>query len=290
MALDLFTGKAPKLLSVRLCGVALKRWNSGLLSGLRSLTLRQLYELGPSLPEMLDILRASPELERLILIGIRLPFNATLTRPSTVFLHSLLSLELEGVHVRRNELADLLDSIRAPHCTTFSIYGDESTQHQPSVFPSIISFIHQPFNALIQSEKRVVFSISQPQIGSFGRDASNRFYVWLDRVVSFFEVADWLTASLSSVSSSLDVELTGHDGSHTDILAILQRLPAITTLALSAFQDRDYMDIILRELSSPSISITEHPSWLCPKLQSVCFSDSRCTDPDLVLKLIEGRA
>lgn len=193
-------------------------------------------------------------------------------------------------------MVDLLDSIRAPHCTAVNIFRNESVeQHQPA-FPSIGSFILQPFKTILESHKRCSLStgIGELPMVWFGRHTSPKFNVSLEGVASLSEVAQWVTASLSPTSSPLEIDLTilslaGADGDERNAIAVLRRLPDIIALKVHGHRNRISVDAIIRALASPATSTTGNATWVCPRLQQIHFSYCTCSDPHLLYTLVEKR-
>lgn len=63
VVMDLFNGYAPNLRYINLSEVVLRNWNSAILIGLKALTLDYISHSGPSAQQIVNVLRACPELE-----------------------------------------------------------------------------------------------------------------------------------------------------------------------------------------------------------------------------------
>lgn len=115
---NLFSGEAPRLRTLGLNGFAIY-WSSGMLSGLRTLNLRNIRIRSPTVPELLLILKASPKLSTLTLRHIRFQPNILLANLPEVPLTRLTTLEMAWIP--RMDLETLLNSIKAPHCPSLSV-------------------------------------------------------------------------------------------------------------------------------------------------------------------------
>ncbi|KAG8943902.1 hypothetical protein FRC04_002443 [Tulasnella sp. 424] len=120
--IDLFGGYAPGLRDIRVSTVSV-RWDSEVFRDLRKLRLERIYNNSISADQVLAILSASPLLELLSIVGVKVGFTPLLT-PSTRTLIQLLhlnSIRLNGVCI--GAVGNILPFIRAPNCDSFELFA-----------------------------------------------------------------------------------------------------------------------------------------------------------------------
>ncbi|KAG8991674.1 hypothetical protein FRB94_012318 [Tulasnella sp. JGI-2019a] len=130
--IDLFGGKADRLRYVELHKLSVP-WNSGMLSGLQTLILRDLGDSGPSEDEVINIIRASPALVKLSLglscgpSNSKSDLHAKVTELSAL---RVLVMDIDAMVAQR-----ILTLIRIPQCTTFQLRSESN--EQTGLFSSI---------------------------------------------------------------------------------------------------------------------------------------------------------
>lgn len=118
---DLFEDFAPKLRSLDLERVALRNWQSSLLSGLSTLSIAYLPIQGPSLHRLTAILKACPALSRLALKWIEFGGSSHQAQDAAV-LPCLESMEISDID--NGHFVPLLCLINAPNCVHYDFGVD----------------------------------------------------------------------------------------------------------------------------------------------------------------------
>ncbi|KAG8990612.1 hypothetical protein FRB93_003159 [Tulasnella sp. JGI-2019a] len=114
------TSKPPRLryISLWVCPIP---WDSGLLSGLKTLELHRLEKESPSLDQLINFLHASPDLVRLTLRKWDAQVVTLSNYTEIVTLQSLETFEVEHI---TSHVAEHLNILRIPKCTRFRLKID----------------------------------------------------------------------------------------------------------------------------------------------------------------------
>ncbi|KAG8886583.1 hypothetical protein FRB97_000002 [Tulasnella sp. 331] len=155
--LELFRGEAPSLKYLHLWGCSID-WRSNMLSGLRTLQLNAIAPVPPSVEELVNVLRASPTLIKLILSRFECAASSS---------DSPLARPVELVHLMMFKLYDLphhathslLRVLRIPKCTQFALNVRSETP--PDLFDASTSHIIAVVNNILASEPEISLSSLQ---------------------------------------------------------------------------------------------------------------------------------
>ncbi|KAG8878023.1 hypothetical protein FRB98_006413 [Tulasnella sp. 332] len=123
---DLFGGQASSLKYLHLSGCAVD-WSSNMLSGLRTLKLSSLYSFGPSVDEVVKILRASPTLVDLDLgdFECAVPNDGRELQAKPVELPHLAKFKFGRLPLLATQA--LLRVLRIPKCLDFTLHVQSDT-------------------------------------------------------------------------------------------------------------------------------------------------------------------
>ncbi|KAG9033143.1 hypothetical protein FRB95_000485 [Tulasnella sp. JGI-2019a] len=125
--------------SLSLTNIGLRDWSSGLLSGLHLLDLSDIPAFSPSLQQLLDVLAASPHLEKLNLSEVTPTIDGTSVRRPPIPLPDLRYLSFGNLQTIIVDV--ILLSVHAAYCPIVNLYyGPEPTPTR-STFPAIASFV-----------------------------------------------------------------------------------------------------------------------------------------------------
>ncbi|KAG9033147.1 hypothetical protein FRB95_000489 [Tulasnella sp. JGI-2019a] len=284
----------PDVSSLSLRNVGLGDWSSGLLSGLRFLSLSVIPAFSPSLQQLLDILAASPRLGYLKLSNMAPAIDSTCVRRPLIPLCDLRDLCFDSIPAVVVDV--VLQSVHAAYCPIVDLYhGSQSTPAQ-SLFPTIASFVtpslyryfttaREPitltpwgngFKFAIDSEKYVsnarrTFSIA---IRSFSID-TDAMIKWVDSLIE------------SKMSNPHPPHLTVSlfEKETVDrVCASKWRLAHVEVIEL-----REQGAELCRFLSSPIDLGHGRYGWPGPDVRKIVFDNSPGLDAEVVLEMVKRR-
>lgn len=291
-AVDLFQGNAPRLRRLHLSAVVLRDWHSPIVKSLSSLTL-QYYETGaPSLQEVIEILRACGQLEKLKLTSIRFQDHNLPVTTVTVPLHQLRVLDIYRLQPDTVILI-LLRVIETPNCITFELNCDDSPMRSPELvvflFPMITSVVTSAFEAALSSSDALTMRLQAPGTISLILKSDDQrrldFALHLHNTVVPSEVLDWVLALLTQRRLPTHIVLSRLLIPLPDTLAFLWQLPHTNSLRFDHWEG-SAIDAVLQELSSVS---NKDGGWLCPRLGKVAFQYCETCDARRLLRMIRCR-
>ncbi|KAG8985709.1 hypothetical protein FRB93_005643 [Tulasnella sp. JGI-2019a] len=259
----------PGLKELGLTNAALRDWSPHWLTGLRYLSLQELKDHAPSIPELRNILRKSPDLEVLRLGGSRFP-----TTP-------LLDLDLPPIHLSRLEKLDfdwlnplmipyLLSRVTAPNCTMINISPTKGESTVPAfVSAACTEFLCSSLTPrLTRAHKlKIIIRLSDCILDATMDDATIHV-----RVVSLPErhiFVGWIAPLLAQLSLDSSPEIAAELHSSCglkplELINALRSTPNVTDLEF--WDDGAYLDELIKALSSPE-TVDGRVKWMWPKLR-----------------------
>lgn len=271
---DLFQGCAPQLRSLSLEDVALKSWSSPILFGLRQLKLSCVPEgLGPSLSQIMDILRGCPNLEGLCLNFVSL--TSLRDRQSPPNETPITLPRLKTLHLREEETEHILFLLHLPFCTQYALVWD------PFSNPDL-GDVASAFGSSLVTAQSLDITVGPPRLqgikllslgptSSSTRDTlfllqsptrSLRHVMFTSGIVQIIEnVVDRVVPIALTLASFGDLSLE-------DVAVILWRLPGVHSIHLDDMEDSE-VRVMMGLLSSSQRAGGVHDCWLCPNLRSL---------------------
>lgn len=282
LGVTLFQAGAPKLSHIELAGISLDDWTAPYLSGLRVLHLAYTGDskCGPSMRELLDVLRASPGLKELSLTRVtpRAEIEPTVDlQPDHVNMNELISLTINQLtpSVSRH----MLNSIQVPFCRDYT-FGPDLMGTHPTWFNPLGSWVvsAQP---LLQSalgaqdagaiEAEIVIDKDQHlscKILEGNAPTLNLRFV----DIHIEQALNWILSFdviRNGLPLRLDVHAWGNRKGHK-FRATFQLLPHVRSLVVRDVQD-DWSNPIMH-LCGPEKNHGKTP-WLLPNLESLTIID-----------------
>ncbi|KAG8944457.1 hypothetical protein FRC04_001769 [Tulasnella sp. 424] len=286
--LTMFSGVAPKLKSVRLCGLCIP-WNSAILQNLLSLALEYpdyRADGTPSLEQMLGILRSCPALQSLMLRDVdfersdRVPLpplsldRLTTVDISTSSFHSIFSL-LRHIQFPTTATVALAKNVWIPEDDDDEILN--ATLYLLQQHLSIKSFHLSIDEALLRlSTTRLEFSIPN-------RARWKHMYYYR----TYKDVFSRLGFPTQTAITSLHMKFFGSQDSTPPIDAVNEIIANLTDLLV------DYphpSNGVLEDVVQTSEDIGP-PTWVFPNLRSleITVPDPNSLDLTAILKLVRTR-
>lgn len=298
ITLDLFNGYAPKLTTLDITNVAFRDWSSPVLQGLTSLWLGFVSYSGPSLEQMLDVLRASPRLDWLSLNNIRFSSDAAVGKPSAVLLElrSINLSSLSSVVTSR-----LLRAIDAPKCTTTQVQVADEERPDNELYDVTTAWATPAIKKSLAVGGEVDINICTPRFVSFSvnqivdhrSDYDSTTVLYLPDIPTRPSILEWGLALMESSDSShasltVRIEIEAMRPQHVEeILAILRRLPNIVALEMMG-DDHDAVTSILRNLTFAGPISADGPSpWLCPDLRDLSIDAG--VEEEVLMDMVRSR-
>ncbi|KAG9034236.1 hypothetical protein FRB95_013518 [Tulasnella sp. JGI-2019a] len=299
LVLDLFKGGAPRLSHLKLDSIALRSWDSSILSRLRVLKINKVGSHGPTLQQVFDVLSACPGLEELVLhdLEVKNPKSASCSIIHLPCLEYISLLRLPTTVVCR-----IMSTIQIPRCTDVYIRGRSSDRKLKSnrIFLSITSAISPAFQAFIASGQiKVSLQVGiYPFITLFldFRLTKPGYRILLEDVATIAEYSEW-TASLLTSGSKIsvvcisEVVLALQDDFHNGgqdpaghIVSLIRLLPHIERLYVYDGE----LDTLWDAMSI--VQVADGSGWLCPNLRTIHLKEHyRPKDPERLVTMLEVR-
>lgn len=293
-AIEIFAGNAPRLLDVVLNGVPLKM-SGDTFSGLRSMELVDIDGHCPSIPQLIGIIAASPQMERLTLERINFPSGVSDPPPEhgQMELSRLKKLSLD---LPTAALTTLLNHIRAPGCQQLRLQFGRSASPfffgaavdpYPTVafegsleqFTPLLDSLHKSL-PLTQTLRVCIGSTHASVVMP---DININAYI-----TNPYRIIEWLVSSVDMTSTRrrCQLELTLANPILGDIALFnwLGKMPCVTSLHVNAFHNAP---VIFRYLSQPTITGTT-ARWPLPNLEELYVEDNDIL-PTEVLEMVKAR-
>ncbi|KAG8968173.1 hypothetical protein FRC05_001650 [Tulasnella sp. 425] len=282
----MFSGVAPSLKSVRLCGVCIP-WNSAILQNLLSLTLEGLdYRGTPSLEQMLGILRRCPALQSLTLRDMDFKRSDQMQLPP-LSLDRLTTIDLSMSSL--NSIFSLLRHIQFPKTATVALAGQSPTlQDNDEILNATLYLLQQHLSVesfhlaidhslLRLSSTRLKFSIPNP--------------VWRKPSGYYKGVFSILGSPIQTAITSFHMYFLASQDSTAPVNEIIADLTNLTVNYPHLPKSEKPRNVVLKELVQTSEDIGQ-PTWVCPNLRSLEITVGNPTSLDLaaVLQLVRMRS
>lgn len=275
-----------------------------ILTGLQTLSLKNVTHSGPSYTQLVSILINCPALQTLVLDAIRLT-NATepvaSAGPAAIPLHSLTSLTLKTMPISAATIFTLLE---APRCTKIRVDLDGASEHEQvreQAYRCIAAFSLATLTPYLNAggRLRVVMFSDWDTLLSLANEFTTvpeRLFlnISIGGAPSFINALPLILDSHDHASNALTIRMeldTIGDEELEAFRAVLPRLRHVTSLQISECSSAGTMPI-LRALSSPNILADPNgPAfWICPKLQQLFLRFSPvCFASDVLLEMVENR-
>ncbi|KIO25114.1 hypothetical protein M407DRAFT_25547 [Tulasnella calospora MUT 4182] len=262
---ELLGGSTTALRHVALHQVSIG-WKIGMFVRLKSLTLDrvELKWSGLRTSYILDFLRASPGLEHLRLQWLRTSIPIEDTLPS--FIITLPELQSIRLHDCQNSVTEpVLQHIRAPSCSNFSLTVDEWTSEEVArrlmdeallPFQGVLRTIHERLGGSQICLGFPGFSWYTPRLS----DKEHRFNVSLGSAALMIAMR-WVKGLLGPNPSSLSIYFqTGFKDAILETIAPTRR---VTKVFIEAYNGRDEALQILNFLAKPLLTNPSLPSLPC---------------------------
>lgn len=273
---------APLLNRLLLDHVTLPNWNSHILSGLRVLQLICIDRSGPSVSQMLEVLRVCPRLHYLKLLAVTFS-NVAAKHHTNVTLPQLMIIDMSDVSSVAT--ANIIQAIQAPRCTEFSINTlDEMDDAALRTYEIVTGWITSTFRRYLTAGGHVTITSSEPITFSVSPDNPNsaalHISLGLPLPPDHPGVLQWglgvigcYTLPAAPLTIQADVEFFSLAQS-TSWVTALKSLRNVVSLGFKWCED-DGMGVILQELTSRGTSTPDEPScWLCPELCELQLTSS----------------
>ncbi|KIO31998.1 hypothetical protein M407DRAFT_19023, partial [Tulasnella calospora MUT 4182] len=142
---NLFQGHCPSLSEIDISGLAIK-WSSSIFQNVRSISIRDVWQHGPTVEEVLQLVGSSPRLKHFYISGLS-PSNQPLDIPPVEVPH-LDSLSI--LYADASSTQHILSRIRAPTLTKLAV---KPTLHQVDSYhlPTFLDVGLRHFNRTIRS-------------------------------------------------------------------------------------------------------------------------------------------
>lgn len=289
VSVNLFAGQAERLQSLHLIQTTMP-WTSGMLAGLRALTLERIDELPPSIGELMAILMASPQLSTLNLTSIEGTGGAPLATGSTVHLPLLQNLTLIDFpfpiinyllsHIHPVPLRQLI-----LHCEVED--GDTV---------SSLGLLITPFTPIILLEgARIELAGSYSHVSYVVEDEDSRLKVALverniDNDVTVSSMFPSLISSIPSAYTAINTYVYIYPGVKTEdldvLFATIDTMYIIGLNVTSGGGPGANLQMILARLAVPEESTG---SWFLPNLEHFSF-DAESVPLELLKQMVDSRA
>ncbi|KAG8944461.1 hypothetical protein FRC04_001773 [Tulasnella sp. 424] len=292
--LRMFSGVAPSLKSVRLCGVWIP-WNSAILQNLLSLTLEypdgyrtQVGET-PSLEQMLGILRSCPALQSLILRRMDFERSNQVQLPP-LSLDRLTTINLSMSSFR--SIFSLLRHIQFPKTATVALAGESPTlqDDDEEILNATLYLLQQRLS--IKSFHLAVDE-SVVQLSTIRLKFSILNYVWRKGSSYYTEVLFRLGSPTRTAITSLHLDFPASKDSSAPrgvVNKIIAKLADLSVDRTHLPQPERPCNVVLEEVAQTSEDIGQ-PTWVCPNLRSleITVADRNSLDLAAILKLVRMR-
>ncbi|KAG8914942.1 hypothetical protein FRC01_003859, partial [Tulasnella sp. 417] len=279
---EVLGGDTSNLRFVGLSGVSI-RWRTGCFVGLKYLDLKDVTHDGLTVPNLLDTLHASPDLQVLKLagmIGTNIPQIS-----STITLRHLNYIELDFCNIGLVEC--IVKQIRAPSCTKLSLSIGEEAE---SDFPHLLNEKIQPLHSILRKilklcgESEVILTTRGLAWHTLDYSGMKGFSI------SFYKVfdpcfIDWVERILPD-DSSLGIEFGSGGASIRTLLGSVPPMRRVTRATIGEHTRAADVAVILRFLGQPITSNASLPSLPC--LQEFRVPPGICNTSDL-LEMVQSR-
>ncbi|KAG8986274.1 hypothetical protein FRB93_005368 [Tulasnella sp. JGI-2019a] len=291
--LDPFPDHPPRLISLTLVQVAMRRWKSPIFgSGLRSLDLACISNDGPTREDLRDIFQACPELAHLKLTYVTLSGDTSDLqlgpRVQLPLLHTLIIAPSSP-----NDIIDIARMAETPRCTTYTVSPSPEHSHL-TVLPGIVMQVQQPFEACIKSGESLHIHLDGYWIRvrcCNGDSLSSDFHLQVAKFGFDDPVLDWINSILLvrrppilPIPIDIDLDYSGHTDSPSSPTSLLQ-LSNVRSLKIA--DPHGHTNRLLEALSSPRDDSNDQ--WLWPGLVEVTVTTFTCPST-ILLRMAEARA
>ncbi|KAG9034228.1 hypothetical protein FRB95_013509 [Tulasnella sp. JGI-2019a] len=295
---DLFKGGTPQLLHVELRNIALENWNSTLLSGLRTLEIKDVGSHGPSLQQLFNALSMCPDLEQLVLHDIAITDHTFLplaVRHPILQLHRLVRISLVGFPTAM--IAQIMSTVHMPRCTDIHVRGfrPEVPGASTEVLSALTASITPSLTtSLAAGGAAITLSLSTDPYLSVTLAHQPDHLIVFEDIASLADYLDWaeqLLAVHSQRSTTrieevcLDIQDGPRQGGLIDqLVTFLGRLPSVESLRVFGGE----LDGLWEAMSVAKLG--SECGWLCPNLRACYLEDYyRPSDPEPFMRMVERR-
>ncbi|KAG8993675.1 hypothetical protein FRB94_010482 [Tulasnella sp. JGI-2019a] len=289
VVLDLFSGQAPGLRSLKLENVALPSWDSCLLAGLQSLSLENIHHSRLSFRHLVSILHANPNIRDLRLVDV-FEVEDIRNQYATIILPELRKLTL--ALAPSATIGTLISTLEAPKCAIFEFTPSRSSSL--SLESTVLSFISPSFQQCLGFSTTAVIRYGAKKLylslrASQGGRSRFRFEF---RPTNMDQVLDWVVDGLNSIQASslrvfLSLNTIGIQAQTIPVstLSRLQSLRTVSSLSLRGY--KTWPNDILLNIASPTNLVDGTPCVPWPCLVELSFKSAYCS-PAVVLAMVKA--
>ncbi|KAG8864829.1 hypothetical protein FRB96_003415 [Tulasnella sp. 330] len=291
-----FDGQVPSLRHVHLYGYSIP-WECSILRGLKTLHLESLGEMGPSVDQVVGLLRASPKLMKLSLRTLDCDASSEdhHSKVHPVSLPSLKSLAITALIPLA--IRDLLAMIRFPNCTELELELGADASDSTELFGSSMNHlapIVQKIAASEASHSRI--EISSNSVGIFGGEMEGNSNKMRLSIIIEGNATDKLVERIAGIFGSADVgaisvvvKAQESDVPLSRIMPILKGDCCIRELKLQSRRKvvLETPNAVLRYLTKPTL-VGDIARWRLPDLHALTLKKVS-PDFDILVRMITLR-
>ncbi|KAG8877069.1 hypothetical protein FRB97_003748 [Tulasnella sp. 331] len=284
----------PRLTTLNLTHVTLTDWSSLTLTGLHDLTLFNIRTSGPSLTQMLNILRACPGLSSLRLEFMRFEHETVVAKSPPVELRNLQKLRLDSLNP--GAMTTLLRHFGPSDClVNGNFISGLNTKLTDAQLGPILSFVARSTLHHFATAKKVmvnyiaaglyIYSGDQSELPGFTicylQVAGDRVEEWIGRLIESKESGRKTPLPELSVSVHTLKALPGLYRGLSRIQSLNVGFPGAT---------KENVDSFLRMMSKPARHASGSYGWQFAGMESLVLKDVKELDAYLVGQMLECRA
>ncbi|KAG9002921.1 hypothetical protein FRB94_003497 [Tulasnella sp. JGI-2019a] len=302
--IDLFQGYAPVLRGFSLDRVVLLDWKSSFLFNLQSFSLVKI-QTGPSVEQVLDIVRGCRQLEELCLRDVNFTPLAQdpYVEPKTPSHRHLGLRKIDFSSLASLPVARILSALDAPACRDIRLDVNPGEYLGLTVYNQ---YIASPSRIFLPEAKSLVFKLSDYSLRLRAESRESDLHSplcinirWNSASDIFLQCIPFILSVPHHSNTEVIISLHSHDTqilSDAEVVEALWHLPAITSLNLEApvseLEDDDVdgvnLDLLVHALTEPRV-IDRNAQWFLPKLERIKILEG-VSRGGMLLEMVEARA
>ncbi|KAG9034120.1 hypothetical protein FRB95_013765 [Tulasnella sp. JGI-2019a] len=291
VTLDLRGEMAPKLESLTLAGIALRSWDSTVLTHLQRLALYKVHIIAQDLMLALRECKAIVQLslDQLVLSSEWAGSPVLPKYPHAILLGSLADLCIKDIE--SDVVVTLLAALETPRCTSF-LLGSALSQFEDTFVPACIDYITSAASIAFASPARIEFICDHfgPKLRVRCDDRTWQFKI-LDPTA--FKLITWVLPTFKDVLNRTPTEVAfdSLEGDHALLIhepGFLNSLPRIETIRIGLAIRPKMLAALISALSRPQSGGEWEGRWLCPHLRHLHI-EADYTDARALMGMLRNR-